>query len=410
MAGKSPRQHTVIDLFAGCGGLSLGLERAGFKPLLFSELNDSAAATYKTNRASTQLTHNKNIYDLTDAKLRGLKRKWREAGVKEIDLVCGGPPCQGYSGIGHRRSYHVTKAEIPSNHLYKEMIRVIKVVKPRLFLFENVRGLKVGRWTPGGEKGEIWSEVLAAFEGLEDYQVRHEVVYAKDYGVPQNRPRILLVGIRSDLGWRASIDIDPVADGLLPKPSGRAPNPYEVFSDLVDPDYLVKGVTERYPRAAESDFQKAMRTNVKGLVMPKGAPVSDQVYSDHSERIRNKFAHMLANEGQVPDGMKTKKFAQRVLPMEWGKEGPRITATSLPDDYVHYRQPRSLTVREWARLQTFPDWYQFMGPRTTGGVRRAGQPTKGVWDREVPKYTQIGNAVPVRLAEAVGLHLREFLK
>ena len=83
-----------------------------------------------------------------------------------------------------------------------------------------------------------------------------------------------------------------------------------------------------------------------------------------------------------------------------------ITATSLPDDYVHYGQPRILTVREWARLQTFPDWYQFAGKRTTGGRRRAGDPDAGDWSRELPKYTQIGNAVPVWLARAVGRHLR----
>ena len=87
------------------------------------------------------------------------------------------------------------------------------------------------------------------------------------------------------------------------------------------------------------------------------------------------------------------------------KDEPNITATSLADDYVHYSQPRVLTVREWARLQMFPDWYEFRGPRTTGGRRRAGDPDAGIWDRDVPMYTQIGNAVPVRLAELVGKHL-----
>jgi DNA (cytosine-5)-methyltransferase 1 len=107
--------------------------------------------------------------------------------------------------------------------------------------------------------------------------------------------------------------------------------------------------------------------------------------------------------------MQTKKFAQRVFPKRWDKRGPTLTATSLPDDYVHYSQPRAPTVREWARLQTFPDWYEFRGPRTTGGRRRAGDPDKGVWDREVPKFTQIGNAVPVWLAEAIGFHFASIL-
>ena len=93
-----------------------------------------------------------------------------------------------------------------------------------------------------------------------------------------------------------------------------------------------------------------------------------------------------------------------------GENGPTITATSLPDDYVHYEQPRILTVREWARLQLFPDWYEFKGSRTTGGVRRAGNPRDGNHDREVPKYTQIGNAVPVGLAQAIGAHFVSILR
>ena len=85
---------------------------------------------------------------------------------------------------------------------------------------------------------------------------------------------------------------------------------------------------------------------------------------------------MIKNKGVIKDKFKTKKFAQRLIPKKWSESGPNITATSLPDDYVHFSQPRSFTVREWARFQTFPDWYQFTGPRTTGGLRRAGNPRK----------------------------------
>ena len=118
---------------------------------------------------------------------------------------------------------------------------------------------------------------------------------------------------------------------------------------------------------------------------------------------------MIDNNGEIPEEMKTKKFAQRVIPEKWNNKGPNITATSLPDDFVHYEQPRSLTVREWARLQMFPDWYKFSGKRTTGGRRRAGDPSKNDWKRETPKYTQIGNAVPVKLAEEIGKHLNKIL-
>jgi DNA (cytosine-5)-methyltransferase 1 len=114
--------------------------------------------------------------------------------------------------------------------------------------------------------------------------------------------------------------------------------------------------------------------------------------------------------GEIPEECKTKKFAQRRLPPEWGNKGPSITITSLPDDFVHYKQARTPTVRECARAQTFPDWYQFSGKRTTGGIRRAGNPRKNIFEREVPKYTQIGNAVPVKLAEEIGLHFIQLLK
>ena len=119
---------------------------------------------------------------------------------------------------------------------------------------------------------------------------------------------------------------------------------------------------------------------------------------------------MVKTQGEIPASMETKKFAQRYLPPVWGEQGPTITATSLPDDYVHFSQPRIPTVREWARLQMFPDWYRFEGKRTTGGVRRAGNPREGIFDRELPKYTQIGNAVPVSLATEVGGHFANLLR
>jgi DNA (cytosine-5)-methyltransferase 1 len=112
----------------------------------------------------------------------------------------------------------------------------------------------------------------------------------------------------------------------------------------------------------------------------------------------------------ITSDLQTKKFAQRVLQPTWGGKPPGITVTSLPDDFVHYSEPRIPTVREWARLQTFPDWYVFKGPRTTGGRRRAGDPSKKIFDRDVPKYTQIGNAVPVRLAYELGKRLARYLR
>ena len=203
---------------------------------------------------------------------------------------------------------------------------------------------------------------------------------------------------------------DAVQAGFLPQPEGEPPNLEELLSDLEDPDYLGLRETDKYPHPPKNAVQCTLRTTLDGAVLRKNAPLTEQEYSDHAPYIREKYTHMIANGGKIPEQFKTKKFAQRVFPKKWGAAGPNITATSLPEDYVHYRQARGPTVREWARIQTFPDWYQFKGPRTTGGRRRAGDPSKGAWDRDVPKYTQIGNAVPVLLAHKIGTHLAKILR
>jgi DNA (cytosine-5)-methyltransferase 1 len=388
---------------------------------LFSELNISAAETYLANRRGQNIIPVGDVYQLTDENLRLLKIKWRLDGIEDIDLVAGGPPCQGYSGIGHRRTFRdLQKKDVPSNHLYQEMARVIRCVRPKLFLFENVRGLLNSRWSAEGLKGEVFRDVFREFKLIEGYIVRWELVQAKDYGVPQNRPRVLIVGIREDVLVRheqlclceatASYDSpSAIREGFLPLPGGNPPSLEELLSDLEDPEYLGKLSTERYPCPPLNAVQRSLRSTPTGELLGRGARLTDHEYSQHADYIREKFAHMIANDGEIPEEFKTKKFAQRVLPMQWGPEGPNITVCSLPEDYVHYRQPRALTVREWARIQTFPDWYEFCGPRTTGGRRRAGDPDAGIWDRDVPRYTQIGNAVPVWLARRIGEHLASIL-
>ena len=225
--------------------------------------------------------------------------------------------------------------------------------------------------------------------------------------MPQNRPRVIMVGIRSDLP--ANTRLSNLGGGLIPAPTYGAPDLDELLGDLVDPQWIPGGSTKRYPAAAKTKWQKTLRTRPDGILMGKGSELTEQDYSKHSEQIISKFQYMIDNDGEIPENMKTKKFAQRVLPAKWGNRGPSITATSLADDFVHYAQPRVPTVREWARLQTFPDWYEFKGGRTTGGRRRAGDPDAGVWTRDLPKYTQIGNAVPVLLGHSLGTHIQRVL-
>jgi DNA (cytosine-5)-methyltransferase 1 len=407
-----------IDLFAGCGGLSLGLEQAGFTPVYVNELNKDAMNTYLSNREEfTHLSrpefHSNDIFELSSSRnnLRNLKDNLRKTfSIKEgeLSLVVGGPPCQGYSGIGHRRSYKVNKNQIPSNHLYREMVKVIKYFQPKAFIFENVRGLITARWTPDGDKGEIFKDVKNEFLKLKNYNISDVLIHSKSYGVPQNRPRVLIIGYHKRSNFK--LDENKYAKSYIPEPTNDYPDPYELLSDLIDVDYEKNFITQKYITYPNSDIQTQLRTKKnKKSFFSKGDRLTEQEYSNHSELIKNKFKSMINNNGKIPEDMKTKKFAQRLIPKKWGTNGPNITATSLPDDYVHFSQPRTFTVREWARFQTFPDWYEFKGKRTTGGIRRAGDPTKNIFDRELPKYTQIGNAVPVELAKKLGIHIKKHI-
>lgn len=448
MKNKSQIPFSMVDLFAGCGGLSLGMENAGFTPVFVNELNPDAMATYLANRhheilgkpfAEQHHLHCNDANDLTGVRLEQMVEDLRTLGLTlpdleeadngsnegSLDLLAGGPPCQGYSGIGHRRSYAVDKKDLPSNQLYGRMTKIIRRLRPRIFLFENVRGILTSKWTREGED-LIWPDVWGEFKRIPGYHVRFTLVKASDYGVPQNRPRVLLVGIREDIAHASSIinlsadEKDAVACGLLPKgdPS-EAPGIEELLGDLLDPkikNILVKQnfpegkfETVQYPREPQTRIQEKLRAAPPSHEEWNGN-LTDHEYSKHAKRIVDKFLYMIQNQGEIPENAKTKKFSQKVLPRNWGNSRPTITATSMPDDYVHYCQPRILTVREWARLQLFPDWYSFKGKRTTGGIRRAGNPKEGLFDREVPKYTQIGNAVPVGLAERVGIHFKRILE
>jgi DNA (cytosine-5)-methyltransferase 1 len=413
---------TFIDLFAGCGGLSLGLEQAGFYPLYVNELNSDALETYLINRDQEyphlrEKYHSKDIKEVVlkkdyfDSLLNDLqvdfKRDFRE---NSVDLLTGGPPCQGFSALGIRRSYSVDKKQLPSNHLYQDMAYFISQINPKIFLFENVRGLLNAKWTKDGTKGEIFKDVFKTFDSLSNYTVKFKLVKANDYGVPQNRPRVLIIGVRNDINLNSMSALDALEGGFLPQPTNDFPDVEDVLSDLVDDNFEYGSETASYSKDPLNRLQESYRTNIhSGVLMKKGDELSEMKYSSHSDKIVEKFSHMIKNNGQIPEHLKTKKFAQRVLPKKWGEKGPTITVTSLPDDFVHYSQARSLTVREWARLQSFPDWYKFAGKRTTGGIRRAGNPRKSNFEREVPRYTQIGNAVPVKLALEVGNHFKKLL-
>ena len=203
---------TFIDLFAGCGGLSLGLEQSGFIPLFVNELNSDALETYLINREEEypylreSKFHANNIKDCVKNDkffhdlLKNLHKKHgRDFKKNRVDLVVGGPPCQGFSGIGLRRSYSVEKNQLPSNQLFQDLAYFVHKICPKIFLFENVEGLFRGKWNSSGEKGEIFKDVFSTFESIPDYTVKYRLIRASQYGVPQNRPRLLIVGFHKDV-------------------------------------------------------------------------------------------------------------------------------------------------------------------------------------------------------------------
>jgi DNA (cytosine-5)-methyltransferase 1 len=276
-------------------------------------------------------------------------------------------------------------------------------------------------------KGEIFRDVFKSFSSIEGYTCQPTLVHAYGFGVPQNRPRVMIMGIKTELMDKSELtptDFNPELKnasyasqlrnngGFFEKWDDEnivAPDLIDVISDL---DF--KGWSEKKPyhkKQPESEFQKLMRMNNR--IDEKGREIlTDHEFSKHKKHVVKRAKYMIKHnvrkKSDLPKEMRTKKFNQRPVSAKWeGK--PSITVTSLPDDYFHYANPRTFSVREWARIQTFPDCHIFCGKRTTGGERRAGNPSEGNWNRDLPKYTQIGNAVPPLLAKAIGERVKQIL-
>ena len=419
------RKPTSLDLFAGCGGLTRGLEWAGFDCIAFNELNKDAADTFSTNFPEAIRLEGDIKSAVSDEVIENILLPLiNEKGG--LDLLSGGPPCQGFSGIGHRRTHKLEKHEIPTNHLFHEMIRVIEKLQPNVFLFENVVGILSGRWTEDGMPGEIFRDVWEGFSHIEGYDVQPTILHAYGFGVPQNRPRVMIMGVKKFLVGETDViefDVDHVSGGYAARLRNNgglfptwdesekiAPDPIDLLSDLDFEGWSESN--QRYGKKAETAIQKFLRDGVE--ISEEGHEIlTDHQFSKHTPRVVQRFQYLIDHRDTVwsklPERVRTKKFSQKALPERWENQ-PTMTVTSLPDDYVHYRKPRSFSVREWARLQTFPDKHVFCGKRTTGGARRAGNPAEGMWEREVPKYTQIGNAVPPLLAKAIGEHIQNMLR
>lgn len=405
----SPAQ-TFVDVFAGCGGLSLGLFQAGWKGLFAIEADRLAFETLKHNLLGGGPyaydwpgwlpREPRNISGFIEAYGKRLK-----ALAGKVDLIVGGPPCQGFSLAGRR------KKDDPRNRLFKHYLELVEVLRPPLLFFENVRGVTIvhgkkhqpRRRRPGRPPTAYSARIQKKLHET-GYKVFPYLVRAMDYGVPQLRPRYIMIAIDKDLladrpeynpyaGLEEARKKFLAAKGL---PANKPVGVREAISDLevrgkeLVPCDDVRGHQQILYQDPVTPYQKLLHADMNGR-----APNSLRL-AKHRDEIRARFAKIL----------KTCRRGIQLSPKERAKIGinkrcvvaldpraPSHTLTSLPDDLIHYSEPRILSVREYARLQSFPDWYAFKGKYTTGGSKRV---------KECPRYTQVANAVPPFLADFLG--------
>ena len=406
---KNRGDKVVIDLFAGCGGLSLGLYQAGWKGLFAIEKNAFAFETLKFN-----LIDNKKHFDWPqwlpqkehdiNEVLANYSKQLKSLRGK-VDLVAGGPPCQGFSMAGKRVEDDMR------NQLVFSYIKFIDLVKPKMILFENVKGFTYAfdKGKSEDSQNEPYSQKVARELDKLGYNIKAHVIDFSEYGVPQRRKRFILVGIQKQLGSPADFENllkEKRGEFLKNKGLSETTTLKDAISDLLRsngelPSVDRKGFNSgKYGHVNLSNYEKVMRGDY-----PNMHEVADShSFAKHTPEKLACYKRLLAECSQIGkriDG-KSREY--------WGVKQRGITVlnpntvsptiTGHPDDYLHYLEPRIMTVRECARIQSFPDWYEIKKKYTTGGKMRKV---------EVPRYTQIGNAIPPLFAELAGNVLKMML-
>lgn len=435
----------AIDLFCGAGGCSEGLIQAGFHILFSSDISDMVERTYRHRHAQLGLIQGENtwferadIRNLTGAEIKKHISQlyiFKDKPIPEIDLMIGGPSCQGFSRAGRR-----DKSD-PRNMLFGEYVRVISEVRPKYIVLENVEGFVDMQFM--GYKGITGIEypdgsVTPAILRSELNEIGYDtleprILNAADYGVPQRRNRIIFIGYRRGL-----------TPPQYPEPTVKPENYvtlYDAIGDLIADDttrqvvaptltqYQQDSINGRTPDINGNPIKANQKhntelskqnevvlerfslfaegetgSNLKKRVLEQGIDISDkpslialcaEKFDLSPEEVVALFRDKRATPAQVDVLLTKKNIRQR-----WAAHQPSATIVTIADDYISPWEPRTFSVREMARCQSFDDSFEFLGKRTTGGLKRRV---------EVPQYTQVGNAVPPLLARAVALEIKKVL-
>ncbi|WP_330618350.1 DNA cytosine methyltransferase [Pseudobutyrivibrio sp.] len=377
---KSNIKYKMADLFAGCGGLSLGLEQAGFSPWFVNEIIPAYCATYKRNHFLSD-----DHYYIGDINELNKHLDDYKEYIGDLDLVCGGPPCQGFSMANRQRLI-----DDPRNQLYKAYLYFLSVTRPKFFIMENVRGM--------ANKIEEIKENFKEYLG-EDYEFDYRLLYAQDFGVPQNRERFIFIGNRIGVSVEdvfKAIDKrkkEPfvLRDALVGLPHLEA----KQEKGKIDVENEESGFTERDFIYEENDFYHFIN----------GEKKITKLYN-HKNRYNNPrdieiFSRLPQGANSLHDSIadimpykrRNDIFKDKYFKLDETQICKTITSHMKYDCnmYIHPWEARGLSPREAARIQTFPDDYVITGAQNS-------------W------YAQVGNAVPVKLAKAIGEGIMDFIK
>lgn len=353
----------VIDLFCGCGGFSQGFEKEGYEILLGVDSWSDALTTFSKNHKKAKILE----ADLSQISGEDILQYINKAKT-DIDVVIGGPPCQGFSLSGKRIF------EDPRNELYKAFVEIVNYIQPKVLVMENVPGLvKLFH-------GKAKENILKSLEEI-GYNVSCKILTASDYGVPQNRKRVFFVGLRKDLN-----DF-PHDFFIFPEPShGKGKSkPYITSKEAIDDLPLLENhqgeEIANYSFPAQNDYQRLMRTNSKFIY--------NHVATVHKPKTVNTIA-LVPDGGNYKDLPKELRESRKVN-IAWTRMNsnkPCFTIDTGHNHHFHYKANRVPTVRESARIQSFPDDFVFYGKKTS-------------------QLKQVGNAVPPLLSQVIAKEVKK---